>query len=62
MSDKKFDADALIDAAAPLLGLVVDDASRPIVRTHLEIAAAMAALLSEAKLEDQQEPAPVFVP
>jgi hypothetical protein len=62
MSEVKFDADALIDAAAPLLGLVVDDASRPIVRTHLQIAAEMAALLAQEKLEDQQEPAAVFVP
>jgi hypothetical protein len=62
MSDKNFDADALIDAAAPLLGLVVDEALRPVVKTHLEIAAEMAALLAQEKLEDQQEPAAVFVP
>jgi hypothetical protein len=62
MSEKKFDADGLIAAAAPLVGLAVDEASWPIVRTHLEIAAEMAVLLAQEKLEDQQEPAPVFIP
>ena len=56
------DADALIDALSPALGLVVDPASRPQVKAHLEIAARMAALLLEHKLDDREEPAPVFKP
>ena len=62
MSEPDFDPDAVIAAMAPLLGLVVDEASRRQVRLHLEIAAAQAALLSEAPLDDHEEPAPVFVP
>lgn len=60
MPDKPFDPDALIDALAPLLDLTVDDASRPQVKTHLEIAARMAVLLFEHKLDDHEEPGPVF--
>jgi len=56
------DADAVIDAASRSLGLVVDEPSRPHVKTHLEIAARMAALLLEHKLDDREEPAPVFTP
>ena len=56
------DADAVIDAVSRLLGVVVDEASRPHVKTHLEIAARMAALLLEHKLDDREEPAPVFTP
>lgn len=60
MPDKPFDSDALIDALAPLLDLTVDDASRPQVKTHLEIAARMAVLLFEHQLDDHEEPGPVF--
>ena len=60
MSEPDFDADAVIAAMAPLLGLVVGEASRAPVRTHLEIAARYAALLEEAALDDHEEPAPVF--
>jgi Protein of unknown function (DUF4089) len=56
------DADAVIDALSPALGLIVDQASRPQVTTHLEIAARMAALLLEEKLDDREEPAAVFTP
>jgi Protein of unknown function (DUF4089) len=56
------DADAMIEAASHSLGLVVDEASRPHVTTHLQIAARMAALLLEHKLDDREEPAPVFKP
>jgi hypothetical protein len=62
MSDPQFDADAIIDAMAPLLGLVVPEASREPVKVHLEIAARYAALLEEAVLGDHEEPAPVFTP
>jgi hypothetical protein len=55
-----FDPDAVIDAMAPLLDLIVDDDSRPQVRAHLEIAARMAKLLFDHRLDDYEEPAPVF--
>ncbi len=60
VNEPPFDPDAVIDAIAPLLDLTVDDASRPQVKTHLEIAARMAALLFERKLDDREEPGPVF--
>lgn len=60
MPDKPFDPDALIDVLGPLLDLTVDDASRPQVKTHLEIAARLAALLFEHKLDDHEEPGPIF--
>jgi Protein of unknown function (DUF4089) len=62
MDEKRFDADAFIDAAAPLVGLTIDEASRPLVKAHLEFASDMAALLFQERLDDQQEPAPVFAP
>jgi hypothetical protein len=60
MPEKPFDPDAVIDAIAPLLDLAVDDASRPQIKAHLEIAARMAALLFERTIDDREEPAPVF--
>ena len=60
MPDQPFNPDAVIDALAPLLDLTVDEASRPHVKTHLEIAARMAALLFEHQLDDHEEPGPVF--
>jgi Protein of unknown function (DUF4089) len=62
MNEPIFDADAFIDAMAPLLGLVVGDASHAAVKTHLEIAARYAALLEEAAISDHEEPAQVFAP
>jgi hypothetical protein len=62
MSEPVFDANAIIEAMAPLLGLVVGEASRGPVKTHLEIAARYAALMEEAALGDHEEPAPVFTP
>ncbi len=62
MNEPVFDADAVIDAMAPLLGLVVDDAWRAQVKVHLDIAARYAALMEEANLSDHEEPAPVFTP
>jgi len=57
-----FDADALIDAAAPLLELPVSEASRPGVKLNLQIAARLAPLVMDFPLDDEAEPAPVFVP
>jgi hypothetical protein len=62
MSEPDFDPDAVIAAMAPLLGLVVGEASQRQVKIHLEIAARQAALLGEATLDDHEEPAPVYVP
>jgi hypothetical protein len=62
MNEPAFDADAVIEAMAPLLGLVVGEASWAPVKTHLEIAARYAALLEQAALGDHEEPAPVFTP
>jgi hypothetical protein len=62
MTEKPFDSDAVIDAMAPLLGLVVGEVSRGPVKTHLEIAARYAALVDEAEISDHEEPAPVFSP
>ena len=44
MKEPDFDADAVIAAMVPLLGLVVGEASRAPVKTHLAIAARYAAL------------------
>ncbi|MGA2792136.1 MAG: DUF4089 domain-containing protein [Roseiarcus sp.] len=62
MKEPAFDADAVIEAMAPLLGLVVGEASRGPVKTHLEIAARYAALLEQVAIGDHEEPAPVFTP
>jgi hypothetical protein len=62
MKEPNFDADAIIEAMAPLLGLVVGDSARAAVKTHLEIAARYATLLEEAAIGDHEEPAPVFTP
>jgi Protein of unknown function (DUF4089) len=62
MREPVFDVDAVIDAMAPLLGLVVDESSHAQVKVHLDIAARYAALMEEANLSDHEEPAPVFTP
>jgi hypothetical protein len=56
------DADKIIDAMAPLLGLAVTDADRPGVRAHLETAARLNAGLDAMVIPDAIEPAPVFAP
>ena len=62
MTERPFDPNAVIDAMAPLLDLVVGESSRAPVKTHLEIAAGYAALLEGANLSDHEEPAPVYTP
>ena len=54
--------DAYMDAAAAMMNLPIPDASKPIVREQLEVAARMAALLAEFDLDQREEPAPVFRP
>jgi hypothetical protein len=62
MEQEPFNPEAVIDAVAPLLGLTIDETSRPQVTTHLEIAQRMASLLFEKELDDREEPGPVFAP
>jgi hypothetical protein len=57
---KPFDADALIDASAPLLQLRIEPEFRPAIRANLKTASKMAALVEQIKLPDDAEPAPVF--
>jgi hypothetical protein len=62
MTVAPFDPDALIGAMAPLLGLTLTPESRAQVVVHLRIAAEQAALLLSAPVNDDEEPAPVFIP
>jgi hypothetical protein len=62
MSYKPFDADAVIDAVAPLMRLEIADDHRPGVKQNLKTAAKMAALVEQVKLTDTAEPAPVYRP
>ncbi len=60
MAYKPFDADALIDAAAPLLHLRIEPEYRAAIKANLKTASKMAALVEQVKLADDAEPAPVF--
>lgn len=62
MRFKPFDAEALIDAAAPMLRLKVEPEYRDGVKQNLKTAAKMAALVEEVELDEDAEPAPVFRP
>lgn len=62
MAFKPFDADAMIDAMAPVLQLKISDEQRPGVRLNLKTAGKMAALVEQVALEDDVEPAPVYRP
>ena len=53
--------DALIDAAAPALGLTIAPDWRGAVRANLAVSLRMAELVLEFPLDDEAEPAPVFV-
>jgi 1-carboxybiuret hydrolase subunit AtzG-like protein len=57
-----FDPEALADAMAPLLGLLLTPESRAQTIVHLRIAAEQAEKLLSVSLGDQEEPAPVFTP
>jgi hypothetical protein len=52
--------DDYITATAALLELPLDPAWRPAVRMHLDITLRLAALVEQAELDDEAEPAPVF--
>ena len=60
--DRPFDPEAVIDAMAPMLGLTVEAAARPAVAANLAATARFAALVLAVALDDEAEPAPVFVP
>jgi hypothetical protein len=60
MAYKPFDADALIDASAPLLQLRIEPEYRAAIKANLKTASKMAALVERVKLGDEAEPAPVF--
>jgi hypothetical protein len=60
--NEAFDAEALIDATLPLLGLTLSAQSRAAVRIHLAIAEKLSRLFLEFPLDDEEEPAPVFSP
>ena len=62
MTPAPFDPDAIIEAMAPLLRLTLTAESRAQIVVHLRIAAEQAALLLSAPIDDDEEPAPVFVP
>ena len=62
MTAAPFDPDALIEAMVPLLRITLTAESRAQTVVHLRIAAEQAALLLSAPIEDDEEPAPVFVP
>jgi hypothetical protein len=58
-----FDADAVIDALSPALGLVVDPASRAGVAAYLRVAERMSRVVQAAPVPgDEAELAPVFRP
>jgi hypothetical protein len=59
MTDAEFDA--LMDAAAPLLGITIDPAWRDSVRANLAVTFRMADMVAAFPLPDEAEPAPVFV-
>jgi hypothetical protein len=60
MNYKPFDADALIDAASPLLQLKIAPEFREGVKQNLKTASKMAVLVEQVKLPDDAESAPVY--
>jgi hypothetical protein len=62
MAAPKFDPDAWIDQAAPLIGLAIDPAWRPGVVANLTRMAEVAELVMAFPLADDEESGPVFRP
>ena len=58
--DDRFDAEAVIDALAPLLELPVTAEYRPGIVANLRMTARLAALVAEFQLDDREEPASVY--
>ena len=59
-ADDQNQPDAAILAGARTLGITIDPAWLPSVRTHLEIALRSARLVDEFLLPDEQEPASIY--
>ena len=57
---KALGGDALVDASARALGLPLEPAWRPAVRSNLDATLRLAALFMDFPLPDDAEPAPVF--
>lgn len=57
-----FDPEAVMDAMAPMLGLTIEAGARAAVAANLEVTARFAAIVLAVLLDDEAEPAPVFVP
>ncbi len=55
-----FDAQAVIDAMGPLIGIEIAPEYREGVATNLRVTADFAALLLAFRLGDHDEPTPVF--
>jgi 1-carboxybiuret hydrolase subunit AtzG-like len=53
--------DALVDASARALGLVLEPEWRPAVKANLEVTLRLAETVTDFPLTDDAEPAPVFV-
>ncbi|HEY3720167.1 MAG TPA: DUF4089 domain-containing protein [Roseiarcus sp.] len=60
MTQHEFDADRLIEASLPLLGLELSEASRKVVEMHLETAELLWRAVRDFPLDDEAEPAPVY--
>ena len=60
MTQHEFDANRLIDASLPLLGLELAETSRTAVKMHLETAELLWRTLRDFPLADEAEPAPVY--
>lgn len=58
----EFDADAIVDAMAPFLGLTVEEEYRAGIVQHLNAAWMIAQSVLAVELEDDAEPAPVYRP
>jgi hypothetical protein len=56
------DPEAVVDAVAPWLGLVIAPAFRPGVLHNLAVMTAMADLVLAAPVDEREEPAAVFRP
>jgi hypothetical protein len=61
MTSSPFDPEALVDPMSSLLGLALTAQSRAETILHLKIAAGQAELLLSGPIDDEEEPAPVFV-
>jgi len=60
MTKFEFDADRLIEASLPLLGVQLAETSHAAVKLHLETAERLWRSVRDVPLDDVAEPAPVF--